>query len=76
MFVLLVVALFYAFFWVIDRRNTGGSGALRPRPPAPKGPEDDEDFLRDLEFRRRREQRRGPQRHDSRPAPERHDPED
>lgn len=37
----------------LHRRHTRGSG--RPRPAAPRGPDDDPDFLRDLDRRLRRE---------------------
>jgi hypothetical protein len=67
---LLLAAVLYAVFWVIDRRNrfgggpggrfSRGGGPRTPKtPPAPRGPvgpDDDEAFLRDLERRRRREQ--------------------
>ena len=46
MLVLLALVL-YVVFWALDRRanpGSGGSGAVR-RPPAPRGPDDDEDFL-------------------------------
>jgi hypothetical protein len=66
--ILLLAAVVYALFWIMDRRTRGGSGrgggfggGSRPvRPPAPKGPDDDEDFLRDLDWQRRRNARRKP----------------
>jgi hypothetical protein len=68
---LLLAAVLYAVFWVIDRRNrfgggpggrfSRGGGPRSPKTPptaprGPVGPDDDEAFLRDLERRRRREQ--------------------
>jgi hypothetical protein len=53
-------ALVYLTFWVIDRRVDGGDADAEPRRPKPKapssgpvGPDDDEEFLRELERRRR-----------------------
>ncbi|MGO4256493.1 hypothetical protein [Marmoricola sp. RAF53] len=54
-YLLLLAAVLYGVFWAIDRRNSGGSAdPARPLPPGPKGPDDDEAFLRDLERERRR----------------------
>lgn len=60
--VLLGVAV-YLVFWVIDRRATGPGyaddesagvrGERRSRRDGPLGPDDDEEFLRDLERRQR-----------------------
>lgn len=53
-FLALFAAVVYAVFWLIDRRSQGGSpggGPLLPRGPV--GPDDDDDFLRELERRRR-----------------------
>jgi hypothetical protein len=65
--VLLLAAVVYALFWIMDRRTRGGprrggfGGGSRPvRPPSPKGPDDDENFLRDLDWQRRRDARRKP----------------
>lgn len=59
--VALLAAVVYAVVWLVDRqskgsRNRGGGSSPLAR-PAPKGPDDDDEFLRDLEWRRRREQR-------------------
>jgi hypothetical protein len=59
---LLVVALFaalvYALMWTIERRRAGGTPRPR-RAPKPQtrqvAPDDDEDFLRWLERRRRKD---------------------
>jgi hypothetical protein len=57
--VIVFAAMVYAFFWLIERRR-GGSSAGRPgprpkaQPPRAVGPDDDEDFLRDLNRRFRR----------------------
>jgi hypothetical protein len=53
-----VIALFamvvYAGFWLLDRRKGGGgTKSAKPIPRGPVGPDDDEDFLRELERRRR-----------------------
>ena len=54
-FIALLAAVVYAFFWLIERRNPGSAGATRPKPipRGPVGPDDDEDFLRELERKRR-----------------------
>ena len=54
-FLALFAAVVYAVFWLIDRRNQGGTsgGGGTPVPRGPVGPDDDEDFLRELERRRR-----------------------
>jgi hypothetical protein len=52
--VLLAVVL-YGVFWAIDRRNDrGGPAPTPPVPRGPVGPDDDENFLRDLDRERRR----------------------
>jgi hypothetical protein len=64
---LLVVALFalvvYGVLRLIELRGARRSRSARPRPaPPPRrtlGPDDDPEFLRELERRRRREQRDG-----------------
>jgi hypothetical protein len=61
---LLAVALFavlvYGLFWLLERRKRK---AVRGRPVTPPkrvvAPDDDEDFLREIERRRRREAREG-----------------
>ncbi|MDQ6935309.1 MAG: hypothetical protein M3130_08500 [Actinomycetota bacterium] len=53
-YLLILAAVVYAVFWLLDQRT-------RPRPPrgstptrrGPLGPDDDEEFLRDLNRRRR-----------------------
>jgi hypothetical protein len=54
---LVAAAVLYCVFWAIDRRNSnrGGPGPTRPVPRGPVGPDDDEDFLRDLDRNKRRE---------------------
>ena len=54
-FLALLAAVVYTFFWLIERRNPGGSGGPGPKPipRGPVGPDDDEDFLRELERKRR-----------------------
>lgn len=50
-----MAAVLYVVFWAIDRRNSGGpSGTSRPVPRGPIGPDDDENFLRNLDRERRR----------------------
>lgn len=61
---LLLAAVLYSVFWSIDRRVGGderptvrrprGDRVPRRNPPVgPLGPDDDEDFLRELDRRRR-----------------------
>jgi hypothetical protein len=58
--IILFAAIVYATFWLIERRRGGGApagrAASRPRRPTPRSlaPDDDEDFLRDLNRRFRR----------------------
>jgi hypothetical protein len=60
-FLAFLAAVVYAVFWLIDRRSEGGGGQglrrpggpTRPLPRGPVGPDDDEDFLRELERKRR-----------------------
>ena len=56
-FLAFLAAVVYAVFWLIDRRAEGpggrSNGGARPVPRGPMGPDDDEDFLRELERRRR-----------------------
>lgn len=58
----MLAAVVYAVMWVIDRRakprQDPGGGSSPARPPAPRGPDDDEDFLRDLDWRRARDEKR------------------
>lgn len=59
---LLVIAVFavlvYGVFWLLDRRRRKKHLRAHSTPPKPLkrqlGPDDDEDFLRELEQRRRR----------------------
>ena len=53
-FIALFAMVVYATFWLLDRRKGGGGRkAAKPMPRGPVGPDDDEDFLRELERRRR-----------------------
>jgi hypothetical protein len=56
-FLALFAAVVYATFWLIDRRNQGGGGGKpsggTPMPRGPVGPDDDEDFLRELDRKQR-----------------------
>jgi hypothetical protein len=53
-FIALFAVVVYAGFWLLDRRKGGGGPkAAKPIPKGPVGPDDDEDFLRELERRRR-----------------------
>ena len=55
-FLALFAAVVYATFWLIDRRSRGGgSGGIgsKPVPRGPMGPDDDEDFLRELDRKKR-----------------------
>jgi hypothetical protein len=58
--VLVFAALVYTVFWLLERRRAGGPRAdrrTRNRPASRTiGPDDDEEFLRDLNRRYRREQ--------------------
>jgi len=59
-FLLVIVvfaALVYTIFWLIERRHGSApsTGRIRPRPaPRTVAPDDDDDFLRDLNRRNRR----------------------
>jgi hypothetical protein len=68
--VLLFAAMVYAVMWGLERRRAGGKGGGRPagfkrlgRPPAPPprqvAPDDDEDFLRWLDRKRRKDKDAG-----------------
>ena len=56
-FIALFAAVVYAGFWLMDRRSKGGGGGGKSvRPPTPRGPvgpDDDEDFLRELDRKKR-----------------------
>ena len=49
-YVLLLAAVLYGVFWAIGRRNNPPPSTS---PRGPVGPDDDEDFLRELERKRR-----------------------
>ena len=59
----LVAGVVYAIFWMLERRRVTGqaqsqhpsSGRLRKPQRRPIAPDDDEEFLRDLDRRRRQE---------------------
>ncbi len=54
LFLALFAAVVYATFWLIERRsNGGGNGGGKPVPRGPVGPDDDEDFLRELDRKQR-----------------------
>ncbi len=54
-FLALFAAVVYAAFWLMDRRSNGGAGGTtaKPIPRGPVGPDDDEDFLRELDRKQR-----------------------
>ncbi|CAN5587962.1 hypothetical protein BH10ACT10_BH10ACT10_18780 [soil metagenome] len=56
--VIVFAALVYATFWLIERRRGGAPSTSRrtPTKPAPRNvaPDDDEDFLRDLNRRQKK----------------------
>ena len=68
--VLLFAGVVYALLWALERRRVarGGGGSrgrgLDPRPPRPQtrqvAPDDDEDFLRWLERKQRKDRKRDP----------------
>ncbi|WP_198412302.1 hypothetical protein [Nocardioides mangrovicus] len=56
LYLLIIAAVIYAVFWSINRRNAdpgSQSSAPDPRPRGPLGPDDDEDFLRELDRKRK-----------------------
>jgi hypothetical protein len=65
-FLLFLAAVLYALFWLLDQRagRAGRSGGLPRRgggepggrsvPRGPVGPDDDDDFLRELDWRNRK----------------------
>jgi hypothetical protein len=60
-FLAFFAAVVYAFFWLVERRNQGGGGGrgVRPtKPRGPVGPDDDEEFLRELDWKQRHPRRR------------------
>lgn len=60
-FILLLALVIYVITRLLSNRASGGPAPTRPRrrtptpPQRPVGPDDDEDFLRDIERRRRSE---------------------
>lgn len=57
-FLAFLAAVVYAFFWILERRNQGRGGkGTRPIPKGPVGPDDDEAFLRELEWEQRHKRR-------------------
>ena len=64
-FLLFLAAVLYAFFWLIDQRGqrargkgrgTGGDAGGKGVPRGPLGPDDDDDFLRELDWEHRKRQ--------------------
>lgn len=53
-FLALFAAMVYTFFWLLNRRSRGGGNGAKRTPRGPVGPDDDEEFLRDLDWQRRR----------------------
>ena len=79
---LLVVVVFgllvYGVFWLIERRGRNASPSARPRPSTPRravAPDDDEEFLRELERRRRRASREPKPEKPEKPRPDLRDPD-
>jgi len=60
-FLAFFAAVVYAFFWLLERRNQGGGGGKgsRLKPRGPVGPDDDEEFLRELDWKQRHPRRTG-----------------
>jgi len=61
-FLAFFAAVVYAFFWLLERRNHGGGGGkgIRPtKPRGPVGPDDDEELLRELDWKQRHPRRTG-----------------
>jgi hypothetical protein len=68
--VLLFAGVVYALMWALERRRaaggrsgggTGGPGLRKPRPqPRQVAPDDDEDFLRWLDRKQRKDRKKDP----------------
>ena len=58
-FLALFAAVVYTFFWLLNRRSRGGGSGAKRIPPGPVGPDDDEAFLRELDWQRRRPRHSG-----------------
>lgn len=50
---MILAAVVYAVFWVVDRRNRAAKKQSHKPSAGPIGPDDDEDFLAELERKRR-----------------------
>jgi hypothetical protein len=73
--IIIFAALVYALLWLFERRRGRGTRAGRrtspPRPmPRSSAPDDDEDFLRDLNRRNRRKDQDRPSGDSGAPPPE------
>ncbi len=55
--VIVLVALFGPLAWLLVGRDRGAGRARPVEPPRPMAPDDDPDFLRDLDIERWREER-------------------
>ena len=62
-FLLFLAAVLYALFWLLDQRagraggtprRGGGDPGGRTAPRGPVGPDDDDDFLRELDWKNRK----------------------
>jgi hypothetical protein len=62
-FLLFLAAVLYALFWLLDQRagraggttrRRGGDPGGRPAPRGPVGPDDDDEFLRELDWKNRK----------------------
>ena len=62
--IVLLTMLVYGLVQVLLRRGIIPARDVRRPAPRPQGPDDDPEFLRDLERRRRRRQAEGPERND------------
>lgn len=62
--IVLLTLLVYGLVRLVIRRGIIPAGSPQRPAPRPQGPDDDPDFLRDLDRRRRRRQAEGPERND------------